>query len=427
MSRRLRIWEKKRGARSTGSSAVGTVGEVAFFAGMLAVGVAAIVWVIYDSMVPKWRSYHNFAEVRGEVVETGVGTWQGPGVTAYRPMIRVRYTVDGQEYEEWTYDMDVTYSGSETDAKEIILNYAVGQVYRCYYDPADPQTVKLSSGYKWSFWLLLLVPVSFSAIGGAGLVYTIYRWTVSAERRSATAKRFGINEGDAHSDAERDLLPNVPTAGDLTNSPGTQLAYRLPAAMKPVWQVFWLAAFCVVWNAIAMVFAALAVGGLWRGEPAAGLSVVTIAFLASGIAAIVYLVKQSLATGGIGPTRIEISDHPLKPGGKYSVILSQAGGREIESLDLSLVCDEVTTYRQGTDTRTEIRRVYEQNVLADASVNAAKGQNFEARSVLEVPIGIMHSFKADHNEVQWRLQVRGTVDRWRLYDRSFPVLVHPNT
>ena len=426
MARRLRIWEKKRGARSTGSAALGTAGEVAFFAGMFAVGIGAILWVLYSSMVPKWRSYHNYVEIRGTVIDTVVATSDGVGVTAYRPDILIEYTVDGHTYERWTYDIDVAHNGTETVAKEIIGDYAVGEEYRCFYDPSKPGTVVLSSGYHWSFWLLMLVPVSFSAIGGGGLAYTIYQWSVSAERRSAAAKHFGIADGERKSKASGGL-PNVPSAGDLTNSPGTKLAYRLPSTIKPVWEVFWLSVFCVLWNSISLVFVILAIRGLWRGEASAALAVVALGFLATGIATVWYLVKQTLATSGMGPTRLEISDHPLKAGGTYSVFFSQAGGREIKSLDLSLVCDEVTTYRQGTDTRTETRRVYEQSLLASPRVSVAKGQNFEAESELNVPNGIMHSFKADHNEIQWRLRVEGKVDRWRQYDRSFPVMVHPST
>ena len=379
MARRLRIWEKKRGARSTGSSAVGTAGEIAFFSTMLIAGVGAILCVLFIWMVPKWRSYHNFVEVQGEVVETGVGRWPGPGVTTYRPEIRMRYEADGEVFEEWTYDMDVAYSGSETDAKEIIRDYKIGDTHRCFYDPADPQRVRMSSGSKWSFWLLMLVPASFTVIGGVGLGYTIYLWTVSAERRSASARRINVGEGPGDADAPGSPLPYVPSAGDLTNSPGIELAYRLPSTMKPVWQVFWLSAFCVLWNAIAVVFVVLAIRGMLGGAASATLAVVALAFLATGISSVYYLVRQTLATSGVGPTRIEISDHPLKAGGTYDVFLSQAGGREIESLDVSLVCDEVTTYRQGTDTRTETRRVYEQPVLANPRVSVAKGKNFEAR------------------------------------------------
>jgi hypothetical protein len=37
----------------------------------------------------------------------------------------------------------------------------------------------------------------------------------------------------------------------------------------------------------------------------------------------------------------------------------------------------------------------------------------------------MHSFKADHNEVRWRLLVRGDVAGWPPFDRSFPIVVIP--
>ena len=67
-----------------------------------------------------------------------------------------------------------------------------------------------------------------------------------------------------------------------------------------------------------------------------------------------------LLTTSVGPTRIEISDHPLAPGAQYDLFLSQAGRVTMNSFEVLLACDEKATFRQGTDTRTEARRVYEE-------------------------------------------------------------------
>ena len=37
----------------------------------------------------------------------------------------------------------------------------------------------------------------------------------------------------------------------------------------------------------------------------------------------------------------------------------------------------------------------------------------------------MHSFRSEHNEISWKLLVKGAVAGWPDYERSFPVIVHP--
>ena len=49
----------------------------------------------------------------------------------------------------------------------------------------------------------------------------------------------------------------------------------------------------------------------------------------------------------------------------------------------------------------------------------------ESRCEIAVPAGAMHSFQANHNEVNWKLIVKGTVDGWPDYERVFPVVVCP--
>ena len=44
-----------------------------------------------------------------------------------------------------------------------------------------------------------------------------------------------------------------------------------------------------------------------------------------------------------------------------------------------------------------------------------------------VPDGAMHSFQADHNEVNWKLIVKGSVVGWSDYERVFQIVVNPVT
>ena len=88
--------------------------------------------------------------------------------------------------------------------------------------------------------------------------------------------------------------------------------------------------------------------------------------------------------------------------------------------------DEEATYQQGTDTRTDRLRVFDQRVFHREDFEIMPGEPFEDRCRFEIPSGSMHSFKSDNNEISWKLIVRGDVARWPAYERSFPIVVAPS-
>ncbi len=105
----------------------------------------------------------------------------------------------------------------------------------------------------FGFWLMVLVMVSFTLIGGSGVVYTVLQVGTSAERRSAIALRAA--DIDLISDAlsSQREFPTIPRDANLTNSPGIRLAYRLPVTHPGPWILFAATAFFLVWNSITAV------------------------------------------------------------------------------------------------------------------------------------------------------------------------------
>jgi hypothetical protein len=99
----------------------------------------------------------------------------------------------------------------------------------------------------------------------------------------------------------------------------------------------------------------------------------------------------------------------------------------MRSLAMWLACDEKASYRQGTDMRTESRRVYEDRCFSRETFQVEPGLPFESCCQIRVPVGAMHSFQADHNEVTWKLIVRGSVDGRADYQREFQIVVNPPT
>ena len=113
------------------------------------------------------------------------------------------------------------------------------------------------------------------------------------------------------------------------------------------------------------------------------------------------------------------------PGGEYRLLVSQSGRLDMRSLEVWLVCREEATYRQGTNTRTETREVRRLAVFRREAFEIRPGEPFQAECSVCVPAGAMHSFQADHNEIDWKLVVRGDVVDWHAFQRAFPVIVHP--
>jgi hypothetical protein len=284
---------------------------------------------------------------------------------------------------------------------------------------------RVNREFIWWTWLVLIIPVSFVIIGGGGVLYSVLHWGKSAERRAAMARRAQQRDLLGTNGPSRRKFPNVPDDSDIVNSPGTRLRFRLPIGTSPGWALFGVLLACVLCNGIVSVFATSAVRGHLVGEPDWLLTLFTVPFVLAGIGLIVFFIRQLLLTTGIGPTLVEISDHPLHPGQQCRLIVSQSGRLKVNSLEVLLVCEEAATYRQGTDTRTETREVYRRELLRHEDFKVRHGLPFEAECELAVPPAAMHSFKADHNEVNWKLVVRGDAAGWPDYRRAFPVIIHP--
>ena len=431
MARSFRVYGKKRGDRRTGSSTAGKASEGLFFATFLALGLIGFALLLTVFVIPEWRVNNQFAEHTCTVLDKRLGEKQGEDGTLYRAEIKVRYRVDGDTHSVWTYDIDTirdlpsSYTTGREAKLAVVNEFVVGQNYLCWYNPTNPAEVVLVHGYRWWIWVLFVVPFSFIVIGLVGGGYALLSWGKSAEHQAAIARR--VQQGDPFvgNGTGRRQYPNIPIGADITNSPGTTLEFRLPIATASNWALFGIGAACVFWNGIVAVFATIAVRKYLEGQPDWVLSFFVVPFAVMGVGLILLLIRQLLITTGVGPTFVEVSQHPLQPGDKCRLFVSQTGRLQMKSLRVLLVCDEEATYRQGTDTRTETREVFRKEVYCRDSFSVQHGLPFETDFELQVPPSAMHSFKSAHNEVNWRIVVLGDVAGWPDYQRSFPVIVQP--
>ena len=410
----------------------GIAGEVTFCAVLLLLGCVGLVWSFGSFLWPEWRVNHEFVETTCKVLDKRIVPKQGEEGPLYRPELRLEYTAGpGGPITTWShYDIHETFFDNRNAAQAVLDRFEAGgrsakQPYRCWYDPSNPSMVVLSRDYRWWGWLLFTVPVSFVIIGTGGLIHALLRVGRSAERRAALARRASQRRRPKFDDRAPPVFPFVPLGADITNSPGTKLRFRLPVHHSPGWALFGMLVFCVVLNGIVAVMAVWAVRGCRAGRPDWSLILFVVLFLLVGLGAIGVFFRRLMAAMAVGPTRVEISDHPLQPGSRCRVFLSHSGWQALTDLRVSFVCEEIATFRQGTNTRTETREVYRQELLRRHQVEHSKGVPFEADIDLDLPPCIMHSFASRHNEIHWTLVVDGRREGKPDYKRAFPVIVRP--
>lgn len=279
---------------------------------------------------------------------------------------------------------------------------------------------------RWWLWLFsLLIPGALLAFGAAGLVRIVRGWGKSEERRAAAEGLANLLESmTPPTDAGR-RSPGVPTCDDLVNSPGTILRYRLPIESPESWTLVGMGLFAVLWNAVLGVLAVGAGLDLLSGRVEWVLLAVLVPFLAVGVAGVVLFVRRLFLTTAVGTTQVEISDHPLLPGRSYDVLLAQGGAGTFSSLSLTLEVEEMASFRQGTDTRTERVIVWRESVKEWHDVQITPGVRFETHVMIMIPARAMHSFASEHNAVRWRIVVAGHPERRAAFTRVFPLVVHP--
>lgn len=273
------------------------------------------------------------------------------------------------------------------------------------------------------FWIIVVIATALILIGGVGLAYRLLRIGTSDERRNVFASRaaaIGPTGGDITQ------LPAVPGGRGATESPGLHQTYRLANDGTDLARgVIAVAALALLWNATWFVLLAVVVSGFLHGRPRWVLGFLLIPFAGIGWWALRYFFDALKRSAGVGATIVEINDHPLQPGGCYTLFVRQAGRLKLRRLRVALVCDEQSTYRQGTDLQVDSHRVLEQIIHTERDLTIDPHRPWLQELQFSLPQQAMHSFQSANNAVCWKITVSGDARPWPSFCRSFPVIVHP--
>lgn len=275
-----------------------------------------------------------------------------------------------------------------------------------------------------SSWVFGTLSTAALATGAANLVFRLMRIGASNERRSVLANRAGSIEVIAVGTADVRRLPSVPRGRGITDSPGERQTYRL-AAEATEEGIAGPATLALLWNSVWFVLLAVVVSGFWYGNPRWILAFLLVPFALIGNWSSRFFISQLRKHIGVGPTIVEISNHPLEPGGEYHLFVSQMGRLKLKRMTVQLTCEEETFYRQGTDVRVERHEAFNQILCRQRDVEVDPKAPWEQQLTLVVPVNVMHSFVGTHNAIRWKIVVLGESRPWPSFCRSFPVVVHP--
>ncbi|TVQ01281.1 MAG: hypothetical protein EA381_05765 [Planctomycetaceae bacterium] len=278
------------------------------------------------------------------------------------------------------------------------------------------------------FWIVLVLGCALLVIGGGGLAYRLVRIGASDERRSVMATRATAIAPALPAEADWGPLPNVPPGRGLTDSPGMVESYRLASEGSPrARTVAASACLALLWNGTWFVLLAIVISGFVHQSPRWVLGFLLFPFAGIGWWAFRHFLDNLKRTAGLGATIVEISDHPLQPGSRYTLFVRQAGRLQLRRLRIELVCDEESSYLQGTDLRIDRHRAYDEILHTERDLAIDPDHPWERQLRVTLPADAMHSFRSPHNAVCWKITVSGEARPWPSFCQSFPVVVHPST
>ena len=306
-----------------------------------------------------------------------------------------------------------------------------------------------TSVFDLHFFLRIIIATFLILIGLGWIIRLLWHVGVSAERRKAISAQASELEIIRELRRRREDLPTVPR-DRLVPQPGRALPFQIVPSPRNVWGLVVAALSSAIAVSISSIlflifsnpwltkslfgdqfseFSQKIAPPEFAGIPqqpwlAGGLLLV---FLPATGWSIYHFFRQLIKLAGVGPTSVELSKYPLRPGESCKLFLSQTGRVRLQSLELELICEEQVTYNQGTDIRTENVVVFSKRLMRQRGVPLTAGKAFKTELEFELPAAAMHSFTSTNNRVQWKIIVTAKAKKWPNLTRTFRILVFPNS
>ena len=406
-----------------------TIAAFVLYGTLFVIGSVFCTVHFYTWVLPNWNFHRDFEQVLCSVVDTKIVELRKEDTILYRPEIQIEYSFRDSLHTIWTYeqatlvaDQPLGYDSDAKAVKAIVDSYSTGKPALCWVKVNEPTySILYRPPQVWG-WFFLLMMLLIAGAGVAGVWLAIVRRRFSKEHLVGKLPRGLPFLGTT---LKHKPFPTIPDPAAINDSPGAYLAYRLPTSQMSVIRVIGSILLCVFWNVIA--WSVLFFVFLGNAEnPSSILSrVLAVLFFLLGLGMIVWVINQAMIAFGLGATLLELSDHPIVPGRSYRLHLMQLGAFRVTDYSITIVCEEVARFRQGTDTITSFKEVFRKTLFHKMNFETHQDTPLVEEMRFSLPYGAMHSFFTEHNEIRWKINVQADIAHWPNLNRDCPIIVRP--
>lgn len=342
------------------------------------------------------------------------------GGTTYKVDITFAYTAAGGERQSNRYDFMDAYSSGYDGKKAVVDRHPPGSRAICYVDPGDPGRVVLNRDFSAKY-LIGLFPLLFLFAGLGGLVWAV-PWARKGSRPRTSSPRISsprtvVAPGGATESA------NVSPFGVEVPAGAASGPMELKPKATPLVKFVGLLCVALFWNGILSVFLWQVYKSWSAGAPDGCLTAFLVPFVLVGLGLVFGVFRQLLVLFNPRP---HLTLSPGAPAAGEAVWLQwRLSGRAagVKRLHIVLEGTEEATYRRGTDTRTD-RETFASIPIVDTT------EPFEmaaGSASFHIPADAMPSFKADRNEIVWKLKVVPEIPGWPDCEDDFEIVVRPGS
>jgi hypothetical protein len=400
-------------------------GLTLFFSIFLSVGLS----VAFFMGLKPWldvRKSQSWIETPCVIRESKVKSSTSDGKTSYHPYVEYSYQAQNRDRVGTQFSFGSDTSKNQFEIQQQIAPYTIGGESVCWVDPQNPDRSVLQRTVPITSTIFALVFGGFfAAFGVGGILLALAVRKDERNRKLGTLAKKNQSSGL--------LNANVPkkTVDDTASSNGA--TYREPSCLLPVPEgpdeplvlkplmsrrarFVGLAILALVWNALIWIL----IWNVWNKSPwfvllfLGVLALAGILILGSAIHAFLQLFNPR--------TVVVCSQTRIYPGSEFEISWMHEGNTSrVAQLQISIVCEEIVSFQQGTSTRTEKTEAF-QEFIVDTTKQEEIAQGFRDFSL---PHDVMYSFNASNNKVEWSIKVHGKIVFWADISEVFSIAVQP--
>lgn len=323
---------------------------------------------------------------------------QGEDGRTFSVAVLYRYQVDGRTYRSSRYAFWTGSSNVGTWRTQVVQDLDQHRDRSCWVNPADPYQAVLVRHLPPDWWMGL-IPLIFLVVGLIGQGFALRSWRGSP-RTTAT------------------IAPEAtPGAARTWARPQPGAPRQLTCRGARILKFAFLLGFTLLWNGMVLgmlVSAWLGHGGWWLRLFSLPFGLVGVILIGSCIYTLLRLFTPL--------PRLRLEPGQPRVGEECRLDWEFSGKVEsMTSMRIILVGEEAASYRRGTDTITDTQVFYEQDLIEASDAPDLVTGTVRFRLLERT----MPTWKANHNEIRWKLLVKGVIPAWPDVDESFTITVLP--